>query len=78
MGALVGMKSICDYTQRSESTVLGLIRDEDFPAAKIKGIWESSTEMVDKWRVGMVSSAIKERVQGKKSNGKAAALGAAV
>lgn len=50
MSALSGMKAICGYMNRSESTVLILIRDCDFPARKILGSWESDTELVDKWR----------------------------
>jgi len=48
--ALIGMRAICDYVNRSESTVLGLIRHEDFPAKKIGGIWESDKELIDDWR----------------------------
>lgn len=48
---LTGMKDICRYVSRSESTVIGWIRDEDFPAKKIDGIWEAHTAMVDAWRM---------------------------
>lgn len=58
MSALVGMKAICGYMGRSESTMLGIIRDLDFPAKKIYGIWESDTELVDQWRVGQISGVI--------------------
>lgn len=50
MTALSGMKEIADYMRRSESTVLALIRDFDFPAKKIGGVWESDTELADAWR----------------------------
>lgn len=55
MSALSGMKAICGYMGRSESTMLTIIRDLDFPAKKICGIWESDTELADKWRVGQIS-----------------------
>lgn len=48
---LTGMKEICGYVSRSEATVLAWIRDEDFPAKKIDGIWESHTKMIDDWRM---------------------------
>lgn len=58
MSALVGMKAICAYMARSETTMLGIIRDLDFPAKKIYGIWESDTELVDKWRVSQISGGV--------------------
>ena len=58
MAALSGMKNICSYMGRSESTMLAIIRDLDFPAKKILGVWESDTELVDKWRVSLVSGSI--------------------
>jgi hypothetical protein len=47
---LQGMKEICDYIRRSEATVLKLIREEDFPARKICGQWESDKEAITMWR----------------------------
>jgi hypothetical protein len=45
------MKSICDYVNRSAPTVLKWIRVDGFPAGRIcGGIWESDTDLVDKWR----------------------------
>ena len=54
MPGLIGMKAICIYTNRSEATVLKLIRDLDFPAVKIGGIWESDTDAVDGWRLEQI------------------------
>lgn len=48
---LTGMKDICRYVSRSESTVIGWIRDEDFPAKKIDGVWEAHTGKIDAWRM---------------------------
>ncbi len=69
MAALSGMKAICGYMGRSESTMLDIIRDLDFPAKKIKGIWESDTELADRWRVGQISGegAKESRTPEKKS-----------
>jgi hypothetical protein len=44
------MKDICAYVGRSEPTVLALIRNEGFPAKKIRGEWTSDTELIDAWR----------------------------
>jgi hypothetical protein len=50
MTALIGMKAICGHVFRSESTVLMMIRDMDFPATKIGGIWESDEKLIAEWR----------------------------
>jgi len=57
MAALLGMKEITEYVRRSDATVLALIRDFDFPAVKLVGIWESTTESIDEWRRRMVEGA---------------------
>jgi hypothetical protein len=44
------MKAICGHVYRSEATVLSLIRDYDFPATKIGGIWESDIDLISEWR----------------------------
>lgn len=65
MTALSGMKEITAYVRRSESTVLTLIREFDFPAKKICGVWESDTEVVDNWRrrlIGENSQRDAERI----------------
>jgi hypothetical protein len=54
---LTGMKEICAYAKRSEATVLGWIRDLDFPARKIGGIWESNSSLVDKWKIRQIEAA---------------------
>jgi len=49
--ALSGMKAICGYVNRSESTVLKMIKEEGFPAKKIGGgIWESDRDLISAWR----------------------------
>jgi len=54
MSKLSGMKEICRYCNRSESTILIWIRDYDFPAAKLPGSYESDTELIDEWRVNLI------------------------
>lgn len=47
---LVGKKEICGYARRSWLTVRRWIKENKFPAKKIDGIWESSTDLVDEWK----------------------------
>ncbi len=52
---LSGMKAICAYMQRSESSVLRLIRDYDFPAKKLMGVWETHTLLIERWRIRLLA-----------------------
>ncbi|HEA68547.1 MAG TPA: hypothetical protein ENI07_17240 [Desulfobacterales bacterium] len=53
--ALQGMKEICAYANRSESTIIDWKLKRGFPASKIGGgIWESSKTAIDKWKQGQV------------------------
>ena len=64
MSGLAGMKEICRYMSRSESTVLGLIRDCDFPAFKINGgTWESDTDLIETWRKEQIIEGIKQKMK---------------
>jgi len=57
MTILSGMLAIRSYYPYSESTILKLIREQDFPAVKISGgIWESDTDLIDKWRLNKIES----------------------
>ena len=50
MARLIGMKEICAYERRSESTMLYLIRFCGYPAKKInEKTWDSDTELADAW-----------------------------
>ena len=53
-GQLSGMQAICDYTQWSPNTVRRMLTEENFPAVKLGGNWESHTLLVDKWRIWCV------------------------
>jgi hypothetical protein len=46
---LSGVKAIREYTERPWETILPLIKEENFPAIKIKGRWESLTYLIDEW-----------------------------
>jgi len=61
MAGLTGMKAICKYVNRSEPSVLMMVRKYDFPAGKIEGIWESDTEIIDAWRRDQVAMRVGER-----------------
>ena len=52
MTFLRGMKEICRYCRRSESTILLWIRDRDLPAKRIGGIWEANPKQIDRWKAG--------------------------
>jgi len=57
MTILSGMLAIRGYYHYSESTILKLIREQGFPAVKISGgIWESDTDLIDKWRLKKIES----------------------
>ena len=51
---LQGMKALCTYMGKSESTVLKYIRNEGLPAAKIGGEWVSDEGRVDAWRMSRI------------------------
>jgi len=62
MAGLTGMKAICEYMNRSEVTVLMLIRDCDLPAYKIGGgIWEADTDLIDFWRKDKITQGVKTK-----------------
>ena len=65
MPNLSGMKRICQYCNRSESTILIWIRALGFPAAKFSGSWESDSEMVDDWRRKQIKSSMENKQAGK-------------
>ena len=59
MAHLKGMREICEYARRTESTIIGWARDQGFPAKKLPGsqIWESDTDLIDEWRRGKLQEA---------------------
>jgi hypothetical protein len=63
MAALVGMKEIANYVRRSESTVIIWISQMEFPAKKIGGIWETTTEKADAWKQGRFEVEEKKGLQ---------------
>lgn len=47
---LSGLEEIAQYARRSKATVLGWIRNEKFPAAKLGHVWESDKGLIDQWK----------------------------
>lgn len=47
---LTGTKQICSFMGRSWRTVEKWIINDDFPAKKMNGIWESDAELITQWR----------------------------
>ena len=47
---LTGRKEILEYARRSWQTVERWIKEEEFPARKLDGVWESSTDLIDEWK----------------------------
>lgn len=59
MAKLIGMLQICGYVNFSESTVLEWIRNYQFPACKLKGIWISEQSLVDAWWIEVIQGKIR-------------------
>ncbi len=47
---LKGMLAISKHLGFSESTVMSLKRDKDFPMENVDGVWEADTEDIKAWR----------------------------
>lgn len=54
MSALSGMDAISTYATRSANNIRLLVKNDNFPAVKIGGSWESDTGLIDKWRIWYV------------------------
>lgn len=64
MAHLRGMTEIVNYTRRSESTIIGLIHNSNFPAKKISSrIWESDTDLIDAWRKNQIEVSEKDPME---------------
>lgn len=66
MGELIGMAAICDKVKRSESTVWNWIRDMDFPAKNVGGIWESNDDLIQTWKKKFMDEKISKPKDKKK------------
>jgi hypothetical protein len=61
MAKLEGITKISSYMNRSDSTILGLIRAEGFPAKRTNAIWVADTKEIDKWRESQDKPVQKQR-----------------
>ena len=55
---LLGMKEIAAYTGRDRATIMKWINDENFPAIKVDGRWESNTDLIDTYRQQRIERAV--------------------
>jgi len=58
MAGLYKMEDITKYCKVSESIILFWSRELNFPAVKIKGMWISDTELIDRWRQRLINNRI--------------------
>ena len=56
---LIGLDEISDYYGRSKTVVKDLIRNDNFPAVKVHGRWESSADLIDRYRIQKISAGCK-------------------
>jgi hypothetical protein len=54
---LSGKKTICNFLGRSWLTVERWIREKNFPARKIDGVWESDSELITEWRRSLIKES---------------------
>jgi hypothetical protein len=52
---LTGKKEIMLYTRRSWVTIHGWIKNSNFPARKLDGVWESATDLIDDWKKSQIT-----------------------
>ncbi len=53
------MQEITAYSGRNKATVKRWIAEENFPAVKIDGRWESNTELIDEYRCRRINKAVR-------------------
>ena len=51
--SLDGILAIGKWINRSETTVLKLIRQANLPAKKMGGVWVSNTDLMEKWKAAL-------------------------
>ena len=67
VGILTGMKAICDYTKKSDRTILALVKEHKFPASKIAGQWTSTVSMINEWTTNFIKKTQKEQAKHSKT-----------
>lgn len=57
---LVGLVIIGGYCGRSPKIIRKLVKENNFPAVKIFGRWESNTDLIDVWQHNLVAKSCEE------------------
>lgn len=47
---LITLEEIAIYSSCSKNTILKRVEDDNFPATKVDGRWESNTDLIDSWQ----------------------------
>lgn len=47
---LVTLEDIAIYSGRSKNTILKWVEEENFPASKVDGRWESNADLIEDWQ----------------------------
>lgn len=55
---LIGMNEIAEYTGRNWAIVIKWIENDNFPAVKIDGRWESNTDLIDEYQRRRIERAV--------------------
>jgi len=58
---LLGMKEIAEYTGRSPKIVIKWSENDNFPAVKIDGQWESNTDLIDGYQLRRIERAVQSQ-----------------
>lgn len=59
---LVGMDDICTHAGRNKQTVRDAIVNRGFPAVKVRGRWESNTQLIEEWQRKEVQRLVEVRL----------------
>ncbi len=57
---LVTLEEIAEYTGRNRKTIKKWVEEENFPAVKVDGRWESNRELIDEFQ----RQRIKKMIEG--------------
>lgn len=58
MPSLSSLSAIADHLKKSPKTTLKLIKENNLPAAKIRGEWVSDTDLINRWRVLLIEGTM--------------------
>lgn len=47
---LVTLEEIATYSGRSKNTILKWVEENNFPAIKVDGRWESNADLIEDWQ----------------------------